>query len=205
MTSQRQNSRQQRAETRERAPETHSTAVEALQSRGNDRLLQRRGKVDASTDETPAWIRDQLGIGAAEEERFAKRQELHEEGETITLPGGGVPLAAPLRQAAQEQLAMDLGHVRVIEGADSLCNALDAQAFASGSEIYLSNAATPSSAEGQFTLMHELSHVEQQGRGKADGLEGVGGDEKLRRTLEDEADVNANQMLQRLSKQGNHS
>jgi hypothetical protein len=47
------------------------------------------------------------------------------------------------------------------------------------------------SADGQFTLMHELTHVAQQKRGQSDALDGLGGDESTREALEADADRSA--------------
>lgn len=173
--------------------------VQQLQSRlGNARLLQLRAAA-IQREGAPDWVRDQLGIGPTQEANFARVQEAHAAAEqaaaSVSLPGGGTQLDASVRDHAESHLGMPMGDVRVVQGADAACDAMGAVAFATGSEIYLSSSVDPSSADGQFTMAHELAHVAQQKRGETSGLEGLDGDAGKRESLEQAADATAAAML----------
>jgi Domain of unknown function (DUF4157) len=164
-----------------------SPIAQLQRSLGNQRLLQLRRAVQQR-----AWARDQLGV-TAEDEANVDRADAADAA-TSDLPGGGAPLD-PAIQARAEASMGALGDVRVIQNADAVCAPMEAHAFASGNEVYLSSGVDLASPDGQFTLMHELAHVRQQQDGKTAGLEGLGGDGQLRDSLESHADDVARKVL----------
>ena len=90
--------------------------------------------------------------------------------------GGGQPLAAEIRAEMGKQLGHDFSAVRVHISAesDALNQSLGASAFTTGKDIFFRRGAyNPASAEGRELLTHELTHVVQQGGGRA-GAEGSG-------------------------------
>src|ERR1700689_2088665 len=63
--------------------------------------------------------------------------------------------------------SVDFAAIRLhYAGADSACRALDARAFAAGSDIYFADGAfTPHTRTGLWLLAHEVAHVVQQSVG----------------------------------------
>jgi hypothetical protein len=79
--------------------------------------------------------------------------------------GGGQALPTPVRQPMERAFGMDFRGVRLhTDGqADALNHALQARAFISGQDIFLSRGEyNPGSPAGQELLAHELTHVVQQ-------------------------------------------
>jgi hypothetical protein len=148
----------------------------------------------------PDWIRNQLGISSADETSFDRLREAHQAASgDVPVPHGGVPLDGHLREHSERQLGVSLGDVRIVPNADQACDAMGAVAFATpgqshGHDVCLSSSVRLDSEEGQFTLMHELAHVAQQKRGETAGLDGIGGDEARRDSLEQAADACAGKM-----------
>jgi hypothetical protein len=82
--------------------------------------------------------------------------------------GGGAPLPDPVRTDMEQQLGADLGVVRVHTGpaADTLNQALTADAFTVGTDVFFSNGRfDPTGSAGRELLAHELTHVVQQSAG----------------------------------------
>lgn len=95
-----------------------------------------------------------------------------------TLPrGGGRPLAAPTRAFMEPRFGADFGGVRLHTGvaAEHAASRLRARAFTVGRDVWLGRG----ESEGDRRLMaHELTHVVQQGSGRAAGViqrQGTGG------------------------------
>ncbi len=83
--------------------------------------------------------------------------------------GGGLPVST--RDAMEEKLGADFSNVRIHADAQAgrMSNALGANAFTTGNDIYFNeNRYDPYSKAGQALLAHELVHVNQQ-RGPAAG------------------------------------
>ena len=81
---------------------------------------------------------------------------------TIRHPGPGSPIPTPVRQRIEPHLGADLRGVRVHAGpqAQRAASDLQAQAFTTGNNIFLS----PSASQRNVRLMaHEATHVVQQG------------------------------------------
>jgi len=79
--------------------------------------------------------------------------------------GNGNPLSAATRDSMQEKLGSDFSAVRIHSDSKSnrLSNALGANAFTTGNDIYFNeNRYDPQSRAGQSLLAHELTHVAQQ-------------------------------------------
>ncbi|WP_417713790.1 DUF4157 domain-containing protein [Pseudophaeobacter arcticus] len=91
----------------------------------------------------------------------AKRKRL------TTAPEGtkGKKLPSDLRKGLEAHFGSKLAKVRVHSGgnANDLCKELKAKAFTIGNDVYF---ARPASAKNTSLLVHELTHVLQQGRGK---------------------------------------
>lgn len=78
----------------------------------------------------------------------------------------GAPLETQLQQHFGELLNADLSHVIVHtdSNAMSLCESLNARAFARGHHIYFASGEySPETAQGRWLIAHELTHVLQQG------------------------------------------
>ncbi|PWT81506.1 MAG: hypothetical protein C5B57_10330 [Blastocatellia bacterium] len=83
----------------------------------------------------------------------------------FALPGGGRPLAAPVRADMESRVGFDFGAVRVhTEGSAShLARSVNARAFTVGNDIVFgSNEFRPDTPDGKKLLAHELTHVVQQ-------------------------------------------
>ncbi|MBE9070472.1 DUF4157 domain-containing protein, partial [Leptolyngbya cf. ectocarpi LEGE 11479] len=76
--------------------------------------------------------------------------------------GGGQPLSDKTRAFMEPRFGSDFGDVRVHETPD-LANAIQAQAFTHGQDIYFNSGKyNPGSSGGKELLAHELTHVVQQ-------------------------------------------
>lgn len=82
--------------------------------------------------------------------------------------GNGTPLADPIRSFMEHRIGSDFSHVRVHQDATAqqMSDAIQAQAFTHGSDIYFNTGKyNPDSSEGKHLLAHELTHVVQQQEG----------------------------------------
>ena len=92
--------------------------------------------------------------------------------------GGGQPLDAGVRATMEQAFGQDFGDVRVHTGGQAAESAksVQASAYTVGSDIVFDHGHyDPSSAAGQRTLAHELTHVAQQRSGPVDGTPAGGG------------------------------
>jgi len=92
--------------------------------------------------------------------------------------GGGTPLDPALRGRMESRLGHDFGDVRLHTdpAASDSARAIGAQAYTVGHEIVFgSGGFDPSSAAGEKTIAHELTHVVQQKAGPVDGTPAPGG------------------------------
>ncbi|MSQ26614.1 MAG: DUF4157 domain-containing protein [Dehalococcoidia bacterium] len=92
--------------------------------------------------------------------------------------GSGQPLAAPLQRSLESGLGADLSGVRVHADseADRLAQAVNAEAFTTGSDIFFrSGNYQPDAPEGIRMLAHEATHVVQQRSGPVAGTPVAGG------------------------------
>ena len=84
------------------------------------------------------------------------------EGQLASHRGGGQPLSDQTRAFMEPRFGADFGGVRVHETPD-LTNAIQAQAFTHGQDIYFNSGKyNPGSSGGKELLAHELTHVVQQ-------------------------------------------
>jgi hypothetical protein len=91
---------------------------------------------------------------------------------------GGRPLEPEVRSDMETRLGNDFGDVRVHDDghAHESAVAVNAHAYTVGSNIvFQRDRYDPSSADGQMTLAHELTHVVQQRNGPVDGSPAEGG------------------------------
>lgn len=91
--------------------------------------------------------------------------------------GGGSPLPDPIRKEAAQKLGRNFDDVRIHtdETADRLSRAISARAFTIGRDIFFKKGVfAPGTSAGRETIMHELTHVVQQG-----GRSGASGTLKL--------------------------
>ncbi len=91
---------------------------------------------------------------------------------------GGQPLDAGLAEAVGDTLGAEMGAVRVHTGgeADELSRDLDALAFTTGADIFVSQAAPDlATPAGQHLLAHEAAHTVQQASGPVAGTPQAGG------------------------------
>lgn len=87
--------------------------------------------------------------------------------------GGGSPLPENVQKEASKKLGRNFKDVRIHtdEAADTLSRTISARAFTIGKDIFFKNGVfAPGSSAGRETIIHELTHVVQQGgRGGASG------------------------------------
>ena len=84
--------------------------------------------------------------------------------------GKGKPMPEPLKQSMGAAIGADFSGVNVHtdDHATAMNNALGAQAFTHGNDIYFNQGKyDPGSNQGQHLLAHELTHVVQQGQAPA--------------------------------------
>ena len=96
----------------------------------------------------------------AVDEDFARRLQARQ--------GRGRPLPHPLRETFETRFGADLSGVRIHSDAEAeqLSQAIQAQAFTHGSDIFLGTGKSAiATTAGQHLLAHELTHVVQQGAG----------------------------------------
>lgn len=91
--------------------------------------------------------------------------------------GGGSALPAQTRAGMEAHFGADFDGVRVHTGESAAASArsVQAQAYTVGDDVVLGDGVDPSSASGQRTLAHELTHVVQQRAGDVDGTPAGGG------------------------------
>jgi hypothetical protein len=102
----------------------------------------------------------------------------------------GAPVPDELRLRVETRLGDDFSSVRVHAGLEAghVTDALGARALATGESVVLGKG---ESVRDEHLLGHELAHIAQQREGRAAGLDGLGGDEGLRASLEQEASSDA--------------
>jgi hypothetical protein len=103
--------------------------------------------------------------------------------------GGGSPLPENIQKEASKKLGRNFKDVRIHtdEAADTLSRTISARAFTIGKDIFFKNGVfSPGSGAGRETIIHELTHVVQQGgKGGASGALKLGAPDT---THEKEAD-----------------
>lgn len=110
------------------------------------------------------------GVSAAMEE---ERSPVHD-----VISSSGRPLEEPVRADMEARLGHDFSDVRVHDdgAAHASAASVNAHAYTVGSHVvFQRDAYDPSSAAGQQTLAHELTHVVQQRSGPVDGTSAGGG------------------------------
>jgi hypothetical protein len=93
-------------------------------------------------------------------------------GPAIQRSGGGSPLSPATRSMMESRFGEDFGDVRIHDdgGANEAAGEINAQAFTTGSDIYLGRGRSPTeSPESQKLIAHELTHVVQQRQGAVGG------------------------------------
>ena len=190
------------------APQLHSPIAQLQRRLGNSGLAQlraarnnraavQRQPGEMSVGDAEGWVRSQ--VEAKRESAEGEEARLAEQVQEVSVPSGGEPLPGGLRAHAENQLGVGLGDVQVVHNGGSATQPLEAKAFAahegSTPKVVLDNEVDLNNRDGQFTLMHELAHVAQQKRGQADQLDGLGGDENLRESLEHDADSAAEKLI----------
>lgn len=91
--------------------------------------------------------------------------------------GGGSALPEATRAGMEARFGADFGGVRLHTGAAAAESAqsVQARAYTVGEDVVLGSGVDPSSASGEKTLAHELTHVLQQRAGDVDGTPSAGG------------------------------
>jgi len=137
-------------------------------------LLQRQPMADEEDDKV---MRKPLQREAMpkedEDETLQAKPEIQAKGEAPAVPnnfdnqlaqhkGSGHPLSDETRAFMEPRFGADFSNVRVHETPD-LANAIQAQAFTHGQDIYFNSGKyNPGSSGGKELLAHELTHVVQQ-------------------------------------------
>lgn len=94
-----------------------------------------------------------------------------------TVASGGEALPTHVRSYFEPRFAFDFGKVRLHTGADAhaSCRAIGAGAYTVGNDIaFAAGRYSPQTIQGRRLLAHELSHVVQQSRAAASGVQGFG-------------------------------
>ena len=90
--------------------------------------------------------------------------------------GSGRPLDEQTRTRLEGSLMTDLSNVRIHTDQDAawMAQSLNAQAFTVGADIFFNAGMfNPGNPEGDRLLIHELTHVQQQGGGEAEPVSGT--------------------------------
>ena len=132
-------------------------------------LLQREAMPDEKEEEVQmrSAVQRQVMPGEEEEETIQAKGGTPAvpggfEGQLARHRGGGQPLSDQTRAFMEPRFGTDFGGVRVHETPD-LANAIQAQAFTHGQDIYFNSGKyNPGSSGGKELLAHELTHVVQQ-------------------------------------------
>ncbi|MBL9003504.1 MAG: DUF4157 domain-containing protein [Myxococcales bacterium] len=170
---------------------------------GNSRLLQLRAR-NAAVQRRMSMSEATQQAETHAEESFAEQRQVAAAEPDISIPSGGQALPKGVQTMAEQHLGVSMSDVQVVHGADAATKPIQAQAFATEDagvpKVVLSSDVDLQSREGQFTLMHELSHIGQQKKSATGSLQGLGGDEGHREHLESEADKQGARMLNQLHK-----
>ena len=114
----------------------------------------------------------QRAAGNAAMGSLVQRQEEESPVHKVVGSGGGSSLDGGVRSKMEASLGYDFGGVRVHTGPDAskAATSVQAQAFTVGNDVVFNEGKyNPSSAEGQRTIAHELTHVVQQSQGSVPG------------------------------------
>lgn len=88
----------------------------------------------------------------------------------------GSPLPEGVQRRMEQVFGRDFSHVRVHLGVGAAADALHAEAFASGADIYFADGAfAPGTERGDALLAHELQHVVQAEEGRVPSAPGGAG------------------------------
>ena len=126
--------------------------------------LQRQGE----QEEEPVQAKPDSAIqAAAEKEKKPEGNAARPSLETMLKQkkGAGIPLPEDLRAELEQKFKADFSQVRIHTDAEAvaMCNAIHAQAFTHGYDIYFNvGKYNPSASSGKELLAHELAHVVQQ-------------------------------------------
>lgn len=178
---------------------TQQTQVTQSQAASKTRKVEQTQKSDRNISqllEAPETMRPEDVLAAQQQvgnqvvqralDKDARRKSLTDEQgnlrEDITRQihqkrGGGSPLPDPVRKEAAQKLGRSFEDVRIHtdETADGLSRAISARAFTIGKDIFFKNGVfAPGTSAGRETIIHELTHVVQQG-----GKSGASGTLKL--------------------------
>lgn len=183
---------EERAHQEPRSDLRLSPAAQLQRSVGNARLLQLRALQRRNLEQE---AREMSAARAGERQQ----EQLVAAEEQMTIPSGGQPLQPAVQAQAEAHLGVPMNDVRVVQDSAST-SAIQAHAYTTTQDdgtptVVLNSTQDPNSQEGKFTMMHELTHVAQQKKGMADGLSGMGGDDKTRQNLENHADEHAGKMV----------
>lgn len=119
------------------------------------------------TLETPRITPDETVVDIPETEgKMQHGGQTSDEEESLQLPTmrGGVALTRSQRRRYTREFGHNFDHVRIHSNPDAreFTRSAGARALTSGSHIFLNDSVNTDSADGQFILRHELSHVLQQ-------------------------------------------
>ncbi len=156
----------QKVQKKEKPEEGEKSAVQAKKNEGQEtsskeKVASKKEEVQKREEEKPIQRK------AAPTERKGEEQTLSRVEEMLQASKGkGQPLPESLRQELEVLFGVDFSQVRIHTGgnAEYLSQALKAQAFAHGKDIYFNTGKfSPNSLRGKHLLAHELTHTVQQG------------------------------------------
>lgn len=126
------------------------------------------GRINLSnpTVQTPQITTDESVPEIPETEGMLQNNAQQDDEDELTLPDtrGGMALNTNLRKQYRHEFGHNFDHVRIHRNpsARQFTRSAQARALTSGSHIFLNDSVNPDSAQSQFILRHELSHVLQQ-------------------------------------------
>jgi outer membrane protein OmpA-like peptidoglycan-associated protein len=150
------------------SPKLKSGQASSAHEQEADRVASAVQSSDTSSQARPL-LHATESAGAAERDSPSGRIMEQKIQET---QGSGSQIPSAVRESLEEKLGADFSSVRVHTDAKAnrLSNALGANAFTTGNDVYFNQGRyNPESKSGQGLLAHELTHVVQQG-GKDAGV-----------------------------------
>ncbi|MEL6591947.1 MAG: DUF4157 domain-containing protein [Bacteroidota bacterium] len=185
---------QMQAEEEEESIQMQADEEEAAQMMEEEEAVQAQEEeeesvqMQAEEEETVQMMEEEEAVQAMEEEEESVQMQAEEEeavqmmeeeeavqmapddtsleAQLAALKGKGIEISPKVRSELEASMGVDFSQVRIHTGpeAQALCQAMGAQAFTHGRNIFFGKGKyQPDAGEGRKLLAHELTHVVQQG------------------------------------------
>gem|GEM_PF-2674665 len=152
-----------KAANKEQLPEWQKSPISSV---GGDEGLQMKCAACAAEEESGHVQAKGNSVHRIPHGKGGVPASLNIESQLNSSKGGGHPLANNTRTTMEAAIGADFSKVRVHTGSNAvqMSQALNAQAFTHGSDVYFNQGKyNPSATEGSRLLAHELVHTVQQG------------------------------------------